>query len=118
MSKLNLAFYVIISSLFFIISLKFSGAEAYHHSGFATYFKWVLLSMVVNVGFLIQFLRPTGWKKGITILFMLLAFTINIMIYANPKSWVLYDLLSISLLFLSIYLVIKGAFSNGKNLYA
>lgn len=30
MSKLNLAFYVIISSLFFIISLKFSGAEAYH----------------------------------------------------------------------------------------
>lgn len=118
MNKLNLVFYMIISSIFFIISLKLSGAEAYRQTGFTAYFKWAILSLVLNVGFLIQFLKPTGWKKVVAFSFMLIALTVNVMIYTNPKSWILYDLLSILLFFMSVYLVIKGAFGNGKNLYA
>lgn len=118
MSKLNLVFYTIISCVFFIISLKLSGAEAYHQTGFAAYLKWAIFSVILNIGFLIQILRPTGEKKVITIPLMLLALAVNIMIYTNPKSWVLYDLLSISLLIISIYLIIKGALNNGKYLYA
>jgi hypothetical protein len=118
MNKLSFMTYIVASSVFFVVSLKISGAEAYHQTGFAAYFKWAILSLVLNVGFLIQFLKPIGWKKVVAIFFMLFALTMNVMIYTNPKSWVLYDLLSISLLFISVYLVIKGAFGNGKNLYA
>jgi len=118
MKKLSLMSYIIASSIFFVVSLKISGAEAYHQTGFAAYLKWAILSLILNVGFFIQFLNPTGWKKIAGFSFMLIALTVNVMIYTNPKSWVLYDLLSISLLLMSVYLVIKGAFGNGKNLYA
>ena len=118
MKKLSLMSYILVSSIFFVVSLKISGAEAYHQSGFAAYLKWAILSLMLNVGFFIQFLNPTGWKKVVGFSFMLIALTVNVTIYTNPRSWVLYDLLSISLLFMSVYLIIKGAFGNGKNLYA
>ena len=118
MKELSLMSYIIASSIFFVVSLKISGAETYHQTGFAAYLKWAILSLMLNVGFFIQFLNPTGWKKVVAFSFMLIALTVNVVIYMNPKSWILYDLLSITLLFMSVYLVIKGAFGNGKNLYA
>lgn len=71
--------------------------------------------MILNTGFIIQFSRPTGRKMMITIPLMLVALTVNVLIYTNPKNWFLYDLLGILLLFMSIFLIIKCRFAIDIN---
>ena len=116
--KRQLILYLVIATLFFITSLKFSGAEAYHHSGITAYLKWAMISALLNVGFFIQFLRPMGWTKIVAILLMVLATIINFVVYSNPNNWILYDLLSVIVVMMSTYLILKGFFTNGKNIYA
>lgn len=116
--NLFLVVYILVSTLFFVISLKYSGAEAYHSTGILAYLKWSILSVLLNIGFLIQFLKPRGRVKILAIPFMLLAIIVNWLIYTNPKNFFTYDILSVAVMLMSMYLIVKGAFKNGKNLYA
>jgi hypothetical protein len=117
-NDLALFFYMLISTIFFVVSFKYSGAEAYHKSGLTSYLKWSILSLILNTGFFIQSFKPTGWIKALTIPLMLIAILVNWLIYTNPKDLVIYDILSVVLILMSLYLFVKGLFRNGKNLYA
>lgn len=118
MNRLHLFLYMIISTLYLVVSFKYSGAEAYHYSGLFAYIKWSFISVIINLGFLIQLFRPEFHKKLIVMLLMLSAIVINILIYSNPKGLLSYFLLSLSLFLLSLFFVAKGVFNNAKNLHA
>jgi hypothetical protein len=116
--KLQVIFYFLISSLYFVTSLKFSGAEAYLYTGILAYLKWSFLSVLLNIGFLIQFFKPTGWTQILAIPLMLIATFVNWLVYTNPKSFITYDILSVVLMLISLFLIAKGFLKNGENLYA
>lgn len=116
--NLTLFFYMLVSTMFFVASLKFSGTEAYLYTGILAYLKWSIISLILNVGFIFQYFKPKGWIKAFTIPLMFFATFVNWLIYANPKNFIIYDILSAVLILMSLFLIAKGFFGDDKNLYA
>jgi len=110
--------YIFIASLFFVISLKFSGAEAYHHTGVTAYIKWMILGFLLNIGYLIPITKLGSRYQLVTLPLMVFAVLVNATIYSNPKHLVIYDILSVLLFSIALVLIIKKDFNYGQNIYA
>ncbi len=106
--------YLICSSFYFGVSLKWSGAEAYHNTGLLTFLKWVIIGGVVNFSFLTPVLSVRGFNRLVLILFMPLAMTVNLIVSSNPQNRLFYDLLIAGVVSLAVYLFFNEVYSYGK----
>jgi len=95
----------------FVISMKYSGSEAFFHSGTITYVKWGILGGLINIGFM---LSVKSWGKRhylLTIFLMVGAIVINIIISTkkNIENWynILPNLMILVSIFILIYFIIN-----------
>ncbi len=116
--KIWIVIYLVIAIMFFNISLKLSGSEAYHSTGIVAYLKWTILGFLLNTGYVISATRIGITFPFITLLLMNLAPIINILIFTNPKDDIFYNVLFIILFFIGTVLTLEKAFQYGKDLYS
>jgi hypothetical protein len=90
----------------FVVSMKYSGTEAFFHSGPLTYVKWGVLGALVNIGFI---LKAKSWGERhyfLTTFLMIGGIGINIIISTkiNFENW--YNILPNLMILMSILILI------------
>lgn len=104
-NRLVLSF-LFFNTIFFVISMKYSGAEAYAHSGLMTYIKWGLIGLMANSGFVIS-LTKWGSRQAITtILIALIGVFANYLVFEIDMNYVWQQVLGKILLCIAAFILI------------
>lgn len=109
--------YLILSIVYFVISFKFSGAEAYHTTGIVAYIKWSILGLLVNIGYVILLIFNSKKFQLALAPLMILAIYSNILIYQNTQKSILYFSLALLVVACGVLLVVEKAYKHVQDLY-
>lgn len=98
--------FLLINTAFFVISMKYSGAEAYAHSGLLTYIKWGLIGLVANFGFIISLTKWGSRQFMITALISAGGIFANYLVFEIDMNFVWQQIFGKSLLFTAIIILV------------
>ena len=102
--------YLALAIVYFVFSLKFSGAEAYHTSGVTAYIKWSILGLLVNIGYVLLSVFSSRKIQFAIALLMILATFINLLIYQNPQNSIFYFSLALLVIAFGLLLIIEKVY--------
>lgn len=109
--------YLLLAIIYFVASLKLSGAEAYHSSGIVAYTKWSLLALLINIGYVFSSIFRSRKNQLLLVPIMILAIISNVLIYQNTLNSTLYFSLALLVIACGILLVLEKAFQYVQDLY-
>ncbi len=109
--------YLLLAIIYFVASLKLSGAEAYHSSGIIAYIKWSLLALLINIGYVFSSIFRSRKNQLLLVPIMILAIISNVLIYQNTLNSILYFSLALLVIACGILLVLEKAFQYVQDLY-
>ena len=112
-----LKIYLLLAIIYFVASLKLSGAEAYHSSGIIAYIKWSLLALLINIGYVFSSIFRSRKNQLLLVPIMILAIISNVLIYQNTLNRILYFSLALLVIACGILLVLEKAFQYVQDLY-
>ncbi|MGB0452477.1 MAG: hypothetical protein ACPGJV_02090 [Bacteriovoracaceae bacterium] len=98
--------FLFFNTVFFIISMKYSGAEAYAHSGLLTYIKWGMIGLMANSGFIISLTRWGNKQVMTTILIAFVGIFANYLVFEIDMNFMWQQILGKILLFFAVFILV------------
>jgi hypothetical protein len=107
-------FALVLSIIYFILSFKFSGSEAYQKSGLLAYFMWGGIGLFLNMGFLFSIFN---FRPILAVFLMTFSLFINVLIYADAGKFFFYDYLAFIVFSCSLLVILRKVLINVKNIH-